>query len=45
LADRLAEPFAEYLHDIGRDQIRDYQIRKGLPLEKVERWLGALQFM
>jgi 5-methyltetrahydrofolate--homocysteine methyltransferase len=25
---------------IGRDQIQDYQVRKGLSLEEVERWLG-----
>jgi 5-methyltetrahydrofolate--homocysteine methyltransferase len=25
---------------IGRDQVVDYQRRKGLPLEEVERWLG-----
>jgi 5-methyltetrahydrofolate--homocysteine methyltransferase len=25
---------------IGRDQIQDYQVRKGLPLEEIERWLG-----
>jgi len=25
---------------IGRDQIQDYQVRKGLTLEEVERWLG-----
>jgi 5-methyltetrahydrofolate--homocysteine methyltransferase len=37
-----AAPNAKYfgVGKIGRDQIRDYQIRKGLPLEEVERWLG-----
>jgi 5-methyltetrahydrofolate--homocysteine methyltransferase len=25
---------------IGRDQIQDYQVRKGLSFEEVERWLG-----
>jgi 5-methyltetrahydrofolate--homocysteine methyltransferase len=25
---------------IGRDQVLDYQRRKGLPLEEIERWLG-----
>jgi 5-methyltetrahydrofolate--homocysteine methyltransferase len=25
---------------LGRDQIQDYQVRKGLSLEEVERWLG-----
>ncbi|HEY1476709.1 MAG TPA: methionine synthase, partial [Chthoniobacterales bacterium] len=25
---------------IGRDQVLDYQQRKGMPLEEIERWLG-----
>lgn len=37
-----AAPNAKYfgVGKIGRDQIQDYQVRKGLPLEEVERWLG-----
>jgi 5-methyltetrahydrofolate--homocysteine methyltransferase len=37
-----AAPNAKYfgVGKIGRDQIQDYHIRKGLPLEEVERWLG-----
>jgi 5-methyltetrahydrofolate--homocysteine methyltransferase len=37
-----AAPNAKYfgVGKIGRDQIEDYQVRKGLPLEEVERWLG-----
>jgi 5-methyltetrahydrofolate--homocysteine methyltransferase len=35
-------PNAKYfgVGKIGRDQIQDYQVRKGLSLEEVERWLG-----
>jgi 5-methyltetrahydrofolate--homocysteine methyltransferase len=37
-----AAPNAKYfgVGKIGRDQIQDYQVRKGLSLEEVERWLG-----
>jgi 5-methyltetrahydrofolate--homocysteine methyltransferase len=37
-----AAPNAKYfgVGKIGRDQIQDYGVRKGLPLEEVERWLG-----
>jgi 5-methyltetrahydrofolate--homocysteine methyltransferase len=37
-----AAPNAKYfgVGKIGRDQIQDYRVRKGLPLEEVERWLG-----
>jgi 5-methyltetrahydrofolate--homocysteine methyltransferase len=35
-------PEAKYfgVGKIGRDQVLDYQDRKGMPLEEVERWLG-----
>jgi 5-methyltetrahydrofolate--homocysteine methyltransferase len=37
-----AHPESKYfaVGKLGRDQIEDYQGRKGLPLEEVERWLG-----
>jgi 5-methyltetrahydrofolate--homocysteine methyltransferase len=37
-----AHPESKYfgVGKIGRDQVLDYQIRKGLPLAEVERWLG-----
>jgi 5-methyltetrahydrofolate--homocysteine methyltransferase len=37
-----AHPDAKYfgVGKIGRDQVLDYQQRKGMPLEEVERWLG-----
>jgi 5-methyltetrahydrofolate--homocysteine methyltransferase len=37
-----AHPESKYfaVGKIGRDQIADYQRRKGLPLEEIERWLG-----
>jgi 5-methyltetrahydrofolate--homocysteine methyltransferase len=37
-----AHPTAKYfgVGKIGRDQILDYQVRKGMPLAEVERWLG-----
>ena len=37
-----AHPAAKYfgVGKIGRDQVLDYQQRKGMPLEEVERWLG-----
>jgi 5-methyltetrahydrofolate--homocysteine methyltransferase len=37
-----AAPNAKYfgVGKIGRDQMQDYQARKGLSLEEVERWLG-----
>jgi len=35
-------PEAKYfgVGKIGRDQVLDYQRRKGMPLEEIERWLG-----
>jgi 5-methyltetrahydrofolate--homocysteine methyltransferase len=35
-------PDAKYfgVGKIDRDQVLDYQLRKGMPLEEVERWLG-----
>jgi len=40
----LAHPEARYftVGPIQRDQLKDYQRRKGLPLEEVERWLRPL---
>ncbi|MBV8898493.1 MAG: B12-binding domain-containing protein, partial [Verrucomicrobia bacterium] len=37
-----AHPESKYfgVGKIGRDQVLDYQARKGLPLAEVERWLG-----
>ena len=37
-----AHPQSRYfsLGKIGHDQVDDYHIRKGMPLEEVERWLG-----
>jgi 5-methyltetrahydrofolate--homocysteine methyltransferase len=37
----LAHPHARYfaVGRIGRDQLEDYAVRKGEPLEDVERWL------
>src|SRR5262249_11665032 len=37
-----AHPEAKYfgVGKIGRDQVLDYQQRKGMSLEEVERWLG-----
>jgi len=37
-----AHPEAKYfgVGKIERDQVLDYQIRKGMPLEELERWLG-----
>jgi 5-methyltetrahydrofolate--homocysteine methyltransferase len=37
-----AHPEAKYfgVGKIDRDQVLDYQIRKGMPLEELERWLG-----
>jgi 5-methyltetrahydrofolate--homocysteine methyltransferase len=37
-----AHPESRYfaVGKLGQDQIRDYQQRKGLPLEQIERWLG-----
>jgi 5-methyltetrahydrofolate--homocysteine methyltransferase len=39
-----AHPEATYfrLGDIDRDQVRDYHIRKGMPLEELERWLSPI---
>jgi 5-methyltetrahydrofolate--homocysteine methyltransferase len=38
-----AHPAARYFSvgKLGRDQILDYQARKGMTLEEVERWLGS----
>jgi 5-methyltetrahydrofolate--homocysteine methyltransferase len=38
-----AHPAARYfpVGKLGRDQIVDYQARKGLPLAEIERWLGS----
>ena len=37
-----AHPEAKYfaVGKIGRDQVLDYQVRKGMPLSALERWLG-----
>jgi 5-methyltetrahydrofolate--homocysteine methyltransferase len=37
-----AHPDAKYfgVGTIGRDQVLDYQVRKGMSLEELERWLG-----
>jgi len=37
-----AHPEAKYfgVGKIGRDQVLDYQVRKGMSLEELERWLG-----
>jgi len=37
-----AHPEARYfgVGKLGRDQVRDYQARKNMPLAEVERWLG-----
>ena len=37
-----AHPQAVYftVGKIGRDQVTDYQRRKGMPLQEVERWLA-----
>jgi len=37
-----AHPESKYfgVGKIGRDQILDYQVRKGMPLAEIERWLG-----
>ena len=37
-----AHPEAKYfaVGKIGRDQVLDYQVRKGMPLSVLERWLG-----
>ncbi|MCH8523219.1 MAG: methionine synthase [Balneolales bacterium] len=39
-----AHPEAAYfrLGDIDRDQVRDYHIRKGMPLDVLERWLSPI---
>jgi 5-methyltetrahydrofolate--homocysteine methyltransferase len=38
----LAHPDAKYfaVGRIGRDQLEDYAIRKGAPVEEVGRWLS-----
>ncbi|HEY3185620.1 MAG TPA: vitamin B12 dependent-methionine synthase activation domain-containing protein, partial [Gaiellaceae bacterium] len=38
----LAHPDAKYfaVGRIGRDQLEDYAVRKGEPVEEVERWLS-----
>jgi 5-methyltetrahydrofolate--homocysteine methyltransferase len=37
-----AHPESKYfaVGKLGRDQVLDYQVRKAMPLEEVERWLG-----
>ena len=37
-----AHPESRYfaVGPLGRDQVLDYQVRKGMPLAEVERWLG-----
>jgi 5-methyltetrahydrofolate--homocysteine methyltransferase len=37
-----AHPEAKYfvVGNIDRDQVLDYQVRKGMALEELERWLG-----
>jgi 5-methyltetrahydrofolate--homocysteine methyltransferase len=37
-----AHPESKYfaVGKLGRDQILDYHLRKGMPLQEVERWLG-----
>jgi 5-methyltetrahydrofolate--homocysteine methyltransferase len=37
-----AHPESKYfaVGKLGRDQVLDYQVRRGLPLEEIERWLG-----
>jgi 5-methyltetrahydrofolate--homocysteine methyltransferase len=39
-----AHPEARYfgIGKIGRDQVADYAVRKGMPLEEVERWLAPI---
>ena len=37
-----AHPDAKYfaVGKVGKDQVLDYQVRKGMPLSELERWLG-----
>ncbi len=37
-----AHPESKYfaVGKLGRDQVLDYHVRKGMPLQEVERWLG-----
>jgi 5-methyltetrahydrofolate--homocysteine methyltransferase len=37
-----AHPESKYfaVGKLGRDQAIDYHVRKGMPLEEIERWLG-----
>ena len=37
----LGHPEARYfaVGRVGRDQVEDYAVRKGLPVEEAERWL------
>ncbi len=37
----LAHPDAKYftVGRVGRDQVEDYALRKGIPVEEAERWL------
>jgi 5-methyltetrahydrofolate--homocysteine methyltransferase len=37
-----SHPEAKYfgVGKIGRDRVLDYQVRKGMSLEELERWLG-----
>ena len=38
----LSHPAAKYFSvgKIGRDQVQDYSVRKGMPMDDVERWLS-----
>jgi 5-methyltetrahydrofolate--homocysteine methyltransferase len=38
-----AHPDSKYfaVSKLGRDQLLDYHVRKGMPLQEVERWLGT----
>jgi len=38
-----AHPDSKYfaVSKLGRDQMLDYHVRKGMPLPEIERWLGT----
>jgi 5-methyltetrahydrofolate--homocysteine methyltransferase len=38
----LSHPQAKYFNvgRVGRDQIEDYAVRKGITVEQAERWIG-----
>ncbi len=40
----LAHPEAHYfgVAKVERDQVEDYAVRKGMPVDEVERWLGPI---